>query len=110
MQPLPDEAKISSPCQLQQNVILLFFLRLYGNAPTKDLVHSSGSMVAKKAFQFLSSRGELKLGSAFEGREMSQFLVKRLQASLGKGNFGLRISCWHLKLAAAELVKHCSFR
>jgi hypothetical protein len=42
---------------------------------------ATSSMVTKKAFQFLESKGELKPGAVFEGREMSQFLVKRLQVS-----------------------------
>jgi hypothetical protein len=42
---------------------------------------ATSSMVTKKAFQFLESKGELKPGAIFEGREMSQFLVKRLQVS-----------------------------
>jgi hypothetical protein len=55
--------------------------RLYGNAPTKDLVHTSGSIVTRKAFEFLAARGEVKPGANFDGREMSQFLVKRLQVN-----------------------------
>ena len=57
----------------------MLLARLYGNAPNKDLVHSSGSKVTQKAFEFLSKRGETKPGEAFTGREMSVFLVKRLQ-------------------------------
>jgi hypothetical protein len=54
---------------------------VYGNAESKDLVHTSRSAVTKNAFEFLKTRPEAKVGAAFDGREMSQFLVKRLQVA-----------------------------
>ena len=43
---------------------------------------TSGSVVTRKAFDFLSSKGETKAGAPFDGREMSMFLVKRLQVKV----------------------------
>jgi hypothetical protein len=40
---------------------------------------TSGSVVTRKAFDFLSSKGEIKADTPHDGREMSKFVVKRLQ-------------------------------
>ena len=44
---------------------------------TKDTVHSQGSQITEKAFNFLKDNRELGIESVFNGKEMSQFLVKR---------------------------------
>jgi len=50
--------------------------KLYGNAPSKDLVHSETSSVTKKAFDILKDKGEIPSSSKYTGKELSIFLVK----------------------------------
>ena len=46
---------------------------------TKDIVHSQGSQITEKAFNFLKDNREIGVGSVFNGKEMSQSLVKKLK-------------------------------
>ncbi len=50
--------------------------KLYGNAPSKDLVHGPASSVTRKAFDVLVKKGEIPASTKFVGRELSLFLVK----------------------------------
>lgn len=55
---------------------LKLIAKLYGNAPSKDLVHGPTSTVTKKAFDVLMGKGEIPASAKFVGRELSLFLVK----------------------------------
>ena len=51
---------------------------LYAKAP-KDIVHSQSSQLSEKVFNFLKEHREISREATFNGKEMSQFLVKRLK-------------------------------
>lgn len=53
---------------------------LYAKAP-KDDVHYQGSALTKKVFQFLKDNRRISVDASFNGKEMSQFLVKQLKKS-----------------------------
>ena len=51
---------------------------LYAKCP-KEVVHSTNYTITEKAFRFLKDHRELHTDSVYNGKEMSQFLVKRLK-------------------------------
>ena len=51
---------------------------LYAKSP-KDVVHSQSSPLTEKAFNFLKDNREVSTDLTYNGKEMSQFLVKRLK-------------------------------
>ena len=51
---------------------------LYAKAP-KEVVHCQTSELTEKVFFFLKEHREISIDSTFNGKEMSQFLVKRLK-------------------------------
>ena len=57
---------------------LKLIANLYAKSP-KNVVHSQSSVITEKAFNFLKDNREIAKDATYNGKEMSQFLVKRLK-------------------------------
>ena len=78
LQPIHGSEKERIECMSLKMGGLQLLSILYAKAP-KDIVHSQSSELTKRVFQFLKENRSISTDATFNGKELSQYLVKQLK-------------------------------